>query len=330
MIKGIASILLFGLVQIGWAQYDPAVGQTGSLAISKDSSIIKSWVSHCTLQRGYKDIADKSLGLVDYGKQAYVLGFSDPKVLSLGDSGVATLTYNGIVYNGPGADFCIFENSFNDNFLELAHVEVSSNGVDFFRFPSVSLTSTQQQKGSFDLIDPTHINNLAGKHRGQYGTPFDLNDLKDSLLLNTDSITHIRIIDVVGSIDSSLGSRDGQGNLINDPYPTAFTNEGYYTGGFDLDAIGLINYEGEIYLGKPYLSYDSSIKFYPNPAVNNINFTNDHIIKKIEVYTLSGIEILERNNEEISSLDVSEFPSGVYILHIYSADLFSTVRLIKK
>ena len=44
------------------------------------------------------------------------------------------------------------------------------------------------------------INNLAGKYRALYGTPFDLEELSDYQAINIDSITHIRVIDVVGSI----------------------------------------------------------------------------------------------------------------------------------
>ena len=47
----------------------------------------------------------------------------------------------------------------------------------------------------------------------------------------------IKIIDVVGSINESFATYDINGKPINDPYPTAFA-----TGGFDLDAIGVINF----------------------------------------------------------------------------------------
>jgi len=54
----------------------------------------------------------------------------DGYIVSLGDSGVADVTFAGAIYNGPGADFAVFENGFlnatNDSlaFLELAFVEV--------------------------------------------------------------------------------------------------------------------------------------------------------------------------------------------------------------
>jgi hypothetical protein len=138
----------------------------------------------------------------------------------------------------------VFENSFSDTFLELAYVEVSSNGADFVRFPSVSLTQATTQVGGFGTLDPTNIHNLAGKYRGGFGTPFDLADLIPlaSPTLDLDSITHVRVVDVVGRINAAPGnpgyspSLDADGRIINDPYSTPFPS-----GGFDLDGVGVIN-----------------------------------------------------------------------------------------
>lgn len=54
--------------------------------------------------------------------------------------------------------------------------------------------------------------------------------------LNLNSVTHIRIVDVVGSIDPLYATRDSLNRVINDPWPTFFE-----TGGFDLDAVGVIH-----------------------------------------------------------------------------------------
>ena len=82
------------------------------------------------------------------------------------------------IENGDGFDFVVFENSFSDNFLELAWVEVSSNGIDFIRFENFSLTPSQVSP--FGFIDPTNINGLAGKYKQGFGTPFDLQSLKET------------------------------------------------------------------------------------------------------------------------------------------------------
>jgi len=122
-------------------------------------------------------------------------------------------------------------------FLELAFVEVSSNGNDFIRFPAVSLTQTTTQVGSFGALDPTNLDNLAGKYRGGFGTPFDLAQVAGlSPLVDVDHIHFVRILDDVGSINPVLGRQDSLGNLVNDPYPTVFAS-----GGFDLDGVAVMN-----------------------------------------------------------------------------------------
>ena len=59
--------------------------------------------------------------------------------------GYITLGFETGISNGDGYDFAVFENAFGGAasvFAELGYVEVSSNGVDFARFDSVSLTES--------------------------------------------------------------------------------------------------------------------------------------------------------------------------------------------
>ncbi len=219
--------------------YAPAAGQPGSTAIYKDDPAFVGWASDCEVVRGLMDISDPSKGYASYGSADKAIGKAvgdSYDVVSLGDGGYATLTFDAPIYNGPGWDFAVFENGFSDTYLELGFVEVSSNGTDFFRFPSVSLTQTDTQVGGFGTLDPTNIHNLAGKYRQGYGTPFDLAELDGINGLDINNITHVRIVDVVGCIQDAYCTYDSQGHKINDPWPTAFSS-----GGFDLDAVGVIH-----------------------------------------------------------------------------------------
>lgn len=224
--------------------YPPAAGQSGSDAIAKDSSIIKSWATGVDVVRGYVQMNDTSVynagsNKATFGKPSNALHWAEGNsinVVSLGDGGIATLTFDRLIVDGPDADFAIFENSFGDTFLELAFVEVSSDGINYSRFPAVSLTPTMSQTGTWDEIDPTNIYNLAGKYRQGFGTPFDLSELTYNPLVNVNEIRFVRIIDVVGSIDPVFATYDAQGNIINDPFPTPFNS-----GGFDLDGVAVIN-----------------------------------------------------------------------------------------
>ena len=220
--------------------YAPAAGEPNSTAIYMDDPNFAAWATGITVQRGYVKIDEPDLGYVSYGSDANALGKAEGDsfgVVSLGDDGSATLTFENPIANGPSYDFAVFENAFDDTFLELAFVEVSSDGSNFFRFDSVSLTQTDTQVGSFGVLDTNDLHNLAGKYRQGYGTPFDLAELKDvNSLLDVSRITHVRIIDVVGCIQDGYARYDSLANKINDPWPTPFA-----TGGFDLDAVAVIH-----------------------------------------------------------------------------------------
>lgn len=209
-----------------WAgPFSPAAGVAGSTAVSKDDSSIVQWAT------GYQNY-NPGTNVIDTWKtpeKALGKAIGDSyDIVSLGDKGSITLTFGGSIYDGAGYDFAIFENSFSDTFLELAFVEVSSNGTDFFRFTNYSLTP--KPVGAFGAVDPTNIDGLAGKHRQGYGTPFDLASLASaSPLLDINNVQYIRLVDIAGD-----GSEfDSIGNKIYDPYKTA------QSGGFDLDAIGV-------------------------------------------------------------------------------------------
>ncbi len=239
----ILSTVFFGgdvLAQNRTGPFAPPVGQSGTTAMYKDSSAFVAWATSCTVERGLQDTSDPSQGYASTGTPSDATGKAQENgVLSLGDYGKATLGFDAPISDGPGPDFAVFENSFDGDFLELAFVEVSSNGQDFVRFPSVSLTDTNQQVGTFGDLDATDLYNLAGKYEQGYGTPFDLNELDSSASFDPDSVTQVRIVDVIGCIQDSLATYDSSGKAINDPWPTGFTS-----GGFDLDAVGVINSDG--------------------------------------------------------------------------------------
>lgn len=203
---------------------------------------IKGWASQVdSLHRGPQDQTRPNSVQASFGDPSEALGMANAnpanpvQVVSLGDGGSITLRFDAPIYDGEGTDFVVFENGFLAGFHELAFVEVSSDGSQFKRFPAISKTSTDTQVSAFGTIDPTSVHNLAGNAPAGWGTAFDLKELAQDPDIDVTSIHYVRIVDVVGSIDPNHGSRDSLGNLINDPFPTAFAS-----GGFDLDAIGAL------------------------------------------------------------------------------------------
>lgn len=295
---------------ISYSQFAPPAGQVGTTAIHKDSSSIVNWAS--TVEEfnvGLMNIANSAGANADFGIPENALGHAEGTsvdIISLGDKGNITLGFEHPIKNGSGNDFAVFENSFDEFFLELAHVEVSTDGIRFVRLPSISETHPATQTSSFGNTDATDIYNLAGKYKQGYGTPFDLADIIDSTGINLDSINFVRIIDVVGSINPNFATFDSQGNIVNDPYPTAFSS-----GGFDLDAIGVIH-ENKV-LGTSENS-NFSYNIYPNPSKGMINIASNHDCE-LQVVTLNGQLIKQTRLLKNEKLQFNDLQNGLYLVY---------------
>lgn len=305
------------------AQFSGAVGSIGTTAMYKDSSAFINWASVCSVTRGYQDIANTPAGYANVGidtNGTQKAGVNP--VVSLGDGGIAILTFPNPIINGVGFDFAVFENSFNDVFLELAFVEVSSDGINYFRFPSTSNTQSLTQIGPFDNVgDATKLNNLAGKYRGMYGTPFDLQELQSQIGVNINNITHVKIIDVVGCVNAPYATYDQSNKAINDPYPTAFGS-----GGFDLDAVGVIH---QLTVSIEEYSYlEKSIQVYPNPSSDIVFIYSNKInIKQLLLKDVNGKIVLESRMNEIH---LNTLENGFYILNIINSEGITFIKKIIK
>ena len=316
-------LLCLATAATGFAQsYPPAADVEGTTAIFKDSPSFVDWATGITVERGLinKTNPEAMAGGSNYatvGTPEAALGYPDGGVVSLGDGGSAILTFASPIIDGPGFDFAVFENG-SPNFLELAFVEVSSNGVDFFRFPNHSETQTETQVGSFGSPVATYLNNLAGKYTAQYGTPFDLNEIADNDLLDKNHITHVKVIDVVGSINPDYASYDSLGNAVNESFPTPFASCG-----FDLQAVGVINRE---VLGLPNYN-TASLKMYPNPAKNLLNIKSD-VTLDITIYDMAGRAVFSQTNNYNQPVDVSHLSAGTYNVTAASGSFSQRLPLI--
>jgi hypothetical protein len=320
-------IFLVGLVSFNsYSQsYAPAANQIGTTAISKDSNIFVSWATGIELKRGFLNISDTNFQLNGTNKVTHGLPEAalfqaegtSADIVSLGDGGIATLTFEAPIKNDIGPDFAVFENSFLSNYLELAFVEVSSDGIHFVRFPAHTEVSFVTQIGGFEFIDCRYLNNFAGKFEQGYGTPFDLSDLPQDSFLNLDYITHVRIIDVVGSIDSQFATFDSFGNVVNDPFPTPFES-----GGFDLDGVGVIH-QGLLGIKENFQNFS----FYPNPAKSEISIATSEY-SDIQLIDLSGKIIDSFSVQGFKKVDLQHLERGVYLLNFSSKSGRSSKKLI--
>lgn len=295
-----------------YGQYAPPAGIAGSTAIHKDSSVFKSWAKTAEIFRASIDISDPNSPLASVGDSNSCIGKSNGLLVSLGDGGEAILSFELPIFDGPSWDFAVFENSFLNDFLELAFVEVSSDGQNFFRFPSSSLSQDTSQIGGFGTIDARKINNLAGKYEANFGTPFDLAELAGIPGLDIQNISYIKIIDVVGSINPNYSNQDSAGNSINDPWPTPFPSCG-----FDLESLGVIHSKG---FNLEEIKAD--LKIYPNPTSDFIILENRNLgrpIHRIELFTIQGNRLRQIEfsaQMERVKIDLMELESGFYVMKL--------------
>jgi hypothetical protein len=164
----------------------------------------------------------------------------------------------------------------------------------------------------------TYLNNLAGKYAGQYGTPFDLSEIADNDLLDKNHITHVKVIDVVGSINPDYASYDSLGNAVNESFPTPFASCG-----FDLQAVGVINRE---VLGLPDYN-TTALKLYPNPAKNVLNVKSGSVLD-ITIYDAAGRTVLVQKNNLNQPVDVSQLSAGSYSVVAASGSFSQRLSLI--
>lgn len=296
------------------AQFAPQAGLPGSTAIPATSHMIKGWATQCAVTRGWKDIRNKSAGTVGLGMNSDGTGPANSYIISLGDSGVAVLQFAVPIADGPGPDFAVFENGFlnpadsNEAFLELAFAEVSSDGVHYFRFPAQSLADTVVQiPGAGVYTDCRKYHNLAGKYRAGFGTPFDLAEIPDTPLLDKRRVTHVRLVDVIGSLGPE-GSRDAMGRMINDPFPTPFP-----TGGFDLDAVAVLN---DSYSQGTENTPLASLRIAPNPASDVLAIQISGKSFQYSLRSLEGRQVSAGEGQETVGIPVSELPRGLYFIEI--------------
>ena len=290
--------------------FDGPVGSDDCQGIHCQDPAILGWASTCTVERGRQNITTPGV-FASYGTDNDAVGevteSTTSGVVSLGDYGMAVLTFDIPIQNGDGYDFAVFENALNNTFLELAFVEVSSDGVNYFRFPSISNTPTDVQIDNNGGVNATHLNNLAGKHLVGWGTPFDLEELAGTEGLDINNITHIRLVDVVGCVEPRYATRDSRGHIINDPYPTPFASSG-----FDLAGVGVMNGWRPATSVAEYT--DSHLLVYPNPC--NDQVTVETVIgEPVMLFNSVGTLVYRTNaNDTTTTLNMSDRPTGLYIV----------------
>ena len=212
--------------------YPGPAGTPGTTAIPADSPAIVGWANSYASPVSW---GEDLIGLWQAPEEALGPASGDPgAVCSLGNGGALTLSFAGEIRDDAGPDLAVFENGLTDRFLELAWVEVSSDGEHWLRFDSAYLG--HEPVPAYGGHDATLIGGLAGAYRVGFGVPFDLATLQNRAavrqgLVDLQGITAVRLVDVRGD-----GSQlDSFGAPIYDPHKTV------ESAGFDLDGVAVLH-----------------------------------------------------------------------------------------
>lgn len=226
-------------------------------------------------------------------------------VFALGVGGSTVLHLNIRMWNGPGTDLIVYENPFFVSgsvwsaFCELLFVEVSTNGIDFARFPNDfdGPPGPYLQGGAQLGADVTYYDGFAGVYPVSAfppgvnplnvvaggGDAFDLADLLDHPLVlggqvNLDDINFVRLIDVAGG-----AALDDDGQIIWDVGFPAFASA-------DVDAVCGVNNNFNALPGRPRIemSQDDSSGLI-TLRIEDDNGLND--LKPGLSASLNGIEV---------------------------------------
>ena len=78
-------------------------------------------------------------------------------------------------------------------------------------------------------------------------------------------------------------------------------------------------------------SVSDKLLFYPNPSKNKLNIqSDDHKINKLEIYSLNGTKILDKNiNSNSCTIDVSKINIGNYLIILNFKNFTQKIKFVK-
>jgi pectate lyase len=73
----------------------------------------------------------------------------------------------------------------------------------------------------------------------------------------------------------------------------------------------------------------SDLKLYPNPVINSLSISSGDELKKVEIYSLTGV-LVKLTESTIKTIDVSQLNKGSYLVKVYTVKGNSTLKMIKE
>jgi hypothetical protein len=225
----------------------------------------------------------------------YCVATSSPKIYtSSANAAIVSLDVSNTTYAGismrDGDGFAKQFGSFNN----AAGEPDSTNGEDFFKVWFICESFDLENKDSIEFF-------LAD---------FRFTDSTEDYILDTwETIDLTSLSFEVGHVSMRFESSDNGDFGMNTP--------GYI-------AIDNIKWQGNFGLAA---ASNERFEAYPNPVQNIL--TVNGLQGRLEVHTANGREIFNQEHNEISNIDFSDLPSGLYLVKISTVQGSITRRIVK-
>lgn len=228
------------------------------------------------------------------GAANYQWTFSDGTVLS----GLPTRSFNA----SPGGMSCDAE--------DLTHGCLKHFFLLEEPFAWLEIDSTNSGNGSINLVNATWASKDVSNYTQMYYWNFGDNTPEDSI--SGAFPTHV--YSQPGTYTITLVYREMNGGYIMHYDFTSITfsvdaNGNLYKNGFtinviDQNSIGLAENEA------------TSFVIYPQPSTGDIHIQTEAQIEGIEVFNTAGVLVKVKSEGDLTTLDLSDQPAGVYMLNI--------------
>lgn len=229
-------------------------------------------------------------------------------------------------YNLSGYNLALFpsETDYNNNTNVIGNTYVNQVALSHYCFLKLTYSGTGVS------YDQATLNTNFTCHILTTVNP-NLDDDSDSILnnfedLNNDKILNNEDTDLDGTLNFKDTDDDGDGVLS--------VNEDYNLNGSPLDddinTNGIPDYlDNTVFLGSESFTAKKEVKLFPNPVQNNLTIsTLNSDYKSIEVLDMTG-KVLAIKKVNTSSIDFSEFESGIYFVKINWVDTSINYKIIK-
>lgn len=88
-------------------------------------------------------------------------------------------------------------------------------------------------------------------------------------------------------------------------------------------------FEKQVSLSSSDISNEKNIQIYPNPVKDILNFTSDEKIRRVEILSMDGKNVLNKSMNDERKLNVQSLSKGLYLIKITTVKESKTIKFIK-